>query len=139
MSTEKATPTADVLEQAVAAILNKALQAAETAGEFVVEQLPDVARQYVLYMGTWHTVRALAFLALLITIVVLYRRLVRWDMRDDAEHNDQGFITFVGGIVGGVATLLFVVWPLTTSVKTAIMAFLAPKVLLIQWAADLIK
>lgn len=130
--------TSDALEQAVANILNKALQAAETAGEFVVEQLPDVARQYVLYMGVWHTVKAALFFALLATAIVLYRKGVKWDM-SQPDSNERGAFTALVGFFGGIGCLAVLFTGFIPSVHVAIMAFIAPKVLLIKWAAVLIK
>lgn len=118
------------LQQAVAQLILKATQAAEAAGKFAVEQLPDVAQQYVLYVAviSWFWV-ILGFAIALIPIWV-------WKATKDFENfEDLMFSRFFGTAVPLVIGGLLIV----CNLSTAIMATLAPKVLLIQWAAELVK
>lgn len=113
------------LQKAVADMLVKATQAAEAAGKFAIEQLPDVAHQYVMYIGIVHTLWVVFGFFLL--------GLVVWCIKQGRKYDEDGyFIVAVFGTVAGVMCIGF-------SISTAIMAFVAPKVLLIQWAAELVK
>lgn len=131
-----------ILEAAVADMLIKATQAAEAAGKFAVEQLPDIAQQYVLYVGVTNTIKALLCIGLVILICYAIKQQVKWvsgwSQRFTYETNERGMSYIITACV-----VLFGGIPLTGYffhfVDRAVLAFLAPKILLIQWAAELVK
>jgi hypothetical protein len=118
------------LEQALADAVLKATNAAEVAGIFMAEQLPDVAQQFIKYKFLeaviWSSVWPFLALMMLIASAICFRKCARPD--------DYVICT---AICLGFA-LLFASNALS-DIQTALMAHYAPKVLLIQWASDLTK
>ena len=118
------------LNKAVADILVKATQAAEAAGKFAMEQLPDVAQQYVTYVALYSWIMVIiGLLAAMVPPAVLWKLL-----KDEHPGDRMGATVMVGTLTGFIGTL-FVLFNL----KEAVMATVAPKALLIQWAASLVK
>jgi hypothetical protein len=111
------------LQKAVADMLVKATQAAEAAGKFAVEQLPDVAHQYVMYVGILATIGVVVGLGFLVLTVWC------WSSRPLGD----------GKFFGGAGACLVGAGLVLCNLSTAIMAWVAPKVLLIKWAAELVK
>ena len=112
------------LNKAVADLVVKATQAAEAAGKFAVEQLPDVAHQYVMYVAimSWAMV-------VLGTLVVLFPLFLKKFYKID---EDNLFFMSIFTTLTGACLVGF-------NLSNAIMATAAPKVLLIKWAAELVK
>lgn len=120
------------LQKAVADLIIKATQAAEAAGKFAVEQLPDVAQQYVLYIGIISSISVIASLGLILIPFWAYK----WAFKHSGgSFGDAIFsaslIAIPCWVIGGIC--------LVNSFDKAVLAFFAPKILLIQWTADLIK
>lgn len=122
------------LEKTVADILVKATNAAEAAGKFAVEQLPDIAQQYVMYRG----VMALLSIGIAVVAVAAAVLLSLRAYKKVKSHEWPGIEFMPVGMVGGFVILVSVVEGLS-AMDTAVLAFFAPKVLLIQWAATLVK
>lgn len=122
-----------LMEKAVAELLTKALAAAEAAKDFAVEQLPDVAQQYVLYVGITATFWCVFALLIFLSPTVLFFVLKRF--QDGEIDGDVIGPTVIFGIITTAISFgVFVI-----SFDKAIMAFFAPKILLIQFAAELVK
>lgn len=111
------------LQKAVADLILKATQAAEAAGKFAVEQLPDVAQQYVLYVAVT------SWLWVVVGLLIMTIPVWVWKFTKEIEFAIPSaiFSTLIGGMV------------VAANLSTAIMATVAPKVLLIKWAAELVK
>jgi hypothetical protein len=121
------------LNKAVADLLTKATQAAETAGQFALEQLPDIARQYVLYVGISSTFWVFVSVCVFFSPLLVYKICYHWNNKRLDEN-----------VFGPSAlALLFsqmVFWLMMPNhLEKALLAFFAPKILLIQWAAELVK
>lgn len=130
------------LEKTVADILVKATNAAEAAGKFAMEQLPDIAQQYVMYVAIWNSLVT----SFVVVSFVVAGFLIRWQLRWIGEWNSAnqyaeneryysliptGIVSFIGVLVLGTAFF--------SAANKAVLAFFAPKVLLIQWAATLVN
>lgn len=112
------------LQKAVADILVKATQAAEAAGKFAVEQLPDVAQQYVLFVAIYSWMWVILSVIIFTFPFILYKV-----FKVDGEN-----AVFAGMFSTFISGMMFFL-----NIKNALLATFAPKVLLIQWAADLVK
>lgn len=122
------------LENAVADLIIKATSAAEAAGRFAVEQLPDIAQQYVLYKGIislFMLLVCLVILGLVITAFFITNKKIRND-----EWESEAWIMY---FLVSFFPMLVVFIEGSSALKTAVLAFVAPKILLIQWAAELVK
>lgn len=131
-----------ILEQAVAELIIKATSAAEAAGKFAIEQLPDIAQQYVLYIGVSSTIKALLCLPLVFLFLWGVKKqsewVSKWKPTFSYDSNDRG-LTFIAtsllAVFGGIPLTMFFL----RNIDNAMLAFLAPKILLIQWATILVK
>lgn len=121
------------LEKAVAELITKAASAAEAAGKFAVEQLPEVAQQYVLYKGVSGALWVVLLLVAVLAFCAHFPKVAAFSKR---ERNEAPIVLY--SIFGGVGAILALVIA-AHHLETALLAFLAPKVLLLQWAASLVK
>lgn len=130
------------LEKTVADILVKATNAAEAAGKFAMEQLPDIAQQYVMYVAIWNALLVFLLVAIIAAAVLAirwqFKWIAKWTPRNSYSDNERyfslmptGLIAFIGGG--------FLVDHLFNAVERFVLAAFAPKILLIQWAATLVK
>ncbi len=119
------------LEQALADAVLKATNAAEVAGIFMAEQLPDVAQQFIKYKFLEAVIRSSVWtfltLTMLIASTVCFRKISEAD----------GVYTIPMALAIGFACIFIFI--AVSNAQTALMAHYAPKVLLIQWASDLTK
>lgn len=114
----------NTLEQVVAEILQKALAAAETATEFVLNQLPDVARQYIM----WRIAEGLMWVVFcLLTTAVVHKV---------AKHFSKATDGFSYPLLW-VPWTIFVLPAFCINTTQALKAYVAPKIVLIEWAGEL--
>lgn len=134
------------LQNAVASIITKAVQGADAAAEFVKAELPDVIQQLL----TWNLVENLVFwcasvFLLLVVAPVLIRMIfVAFKNCDNDESKDHwaysdevacpvaatSFVLSLISIIVGLIGICDIEW---------LQIWLAPKVWLIEYAADLVK
>lgn len=121
------------LQKAVADILVKATSAAEAAGKFASEQLPDVAQQYVMYIAVYNGVLVSFGLVIIFGCPIL----AGWTFRNGDGYS--GPTKAQGALIGGLFGVAFGGAFIAASMKSLILAVFAPKILLIQLAAQLVK
>ena len=100
-------------------------------GDFAVDQLSDVAKQYVIYGIVSGWVSVLLTLSVLAMFIYLTRRMFRWESKDGKEL--EGFFAIP------VMLALPVVWHLLNTLKNALLVTFAPKVWLLQELADMLN
>ena len=123
-------------DRQLAEILKKGLEAAEKTGNFVVEQAPDLIQQLIV----WKTCEYIFFI--IISIAFMFS-LYKWHKsamkRYDNYDNFCGKIeSFIYGVYAIVVILIFGI-ALFKSFFDLIQILLAPKIWLIEYAANLIK
>lgn len=120
----------DELQGKLVEILTSIQGAAGRAGDFAMEQLPDIAQSYVAYGRVYYTLAVLGFaLAALAT--------VRWVMLPATRSNDdfvQVGVTMVGGFAALVAAGLAI-----GHTSAMLMVWFAPKVWLLKELAGLLR
>ena len=122
-----------ILEKAVAELLTKAISAAEAAGKFAVDQLPDIAQQFVLYVGIISSVWTVVGLLFFVSPLFLFHCFKKWN-RGEVDENVVVPTVFIGGVLSIVGMVCIM-----SNFGKMILAFFAPKILLIQFAAELLK
>ncbi len=122
-----------VLEKAVAELLTKAISAAEAAGKFALDQLPDIAQQYVLYVGIMSSVWTVVGLLLIGSPFFLFQCFKKWNS-GEVDENVVLPTLFLGSGFSIVGMFCAV-----ANFDKMILAFFAPKILLIQFAMELLK
>lgn len=130
----------DQMQQALFAILNKAMSGVEAGTSFLQAELPDVIHQLL----AWKLASSLLAMLIGIIVIFVYWRLVRAFMKseiDSALKDSRGNPTtpvFAGLVIGGCASAVSLIFILTDG-STALQIALAPKVYLIEYAASLAK
>jgi hypothetical protein len=104
--------------------------------DFAVEQLPDVAQQYILFGMIWEAITLAIFLILSACSI----KLVIWGIKKnrtelDYYDRDAGFAAIISGGVG--STVFFVLS--IAQIQQVLLVFLAPKLYLIQGLVNLVK
>ena len=134
------TQVANVLDQQLANMINKAMQGAEQAGEFLVSEIPEVVTQLLM----WHAVSGLvwAIIGLLgITIALFIVRPNLWKedgkMYDTRKSEPTG--TCVWRCILCIIIGFFGFGNFFANFMTPIQIWVAPKVWLIEYAASLAK
>lgn len=112
-------------DEAIAAVLSKALEVAQTTGNFVVEQTPDVINQLVAYNTALYTAGLVTGIALAITCAICFYKAVR--------SYCESYLTV--SILTGFGALPFTIVNTILLLKIT----LAPKAWLLDYAASLIK
>lgn len=122
------------LQSKLVEILSSVQSATKAAGDFALEQLPDIAQSYVLYGRVFSLVTIVICLLVLLALVWVFRvtlKATRAGTVDDV-------VWVPGGIVGAIVSVVTVVI-LLESLQSAILVWVAPKVWLIRELASLIK
>lgn len=135
-------PTISKTDEALAQVLTKALEAAEKTGQFVVEQAPDVVQQLVLYYTVLHWASVALSLFILVGGMTLSVRSFKSafaraekDEYKDADHFGEFWLGLFAGISSAVTFFALFIGNISDALKIT----LAPKVWLIEYAANLIR
>lgn len=126
------------LQSQLASILASIQSAASASADFAMEQLPEIAQQYVLYARVVSGVRGLFLLALAVAAFAYARYAYKhpWNTsgwaheRERLRSDSNEFVAYLGPLIG-VALLALAVWSFNW------MAWLAPKVWLLKELAQL--
>jgi len=102
------------------------------ASDFAMEQLPDIAMQYIHFKMTWYCVEIVLFSALTIYLWKLGTRC--WKVWDTKGDGDYGFCWFISR-AGAIITSFVVVYNLYYS----LMILIAPKIWFIYQMVDMVK
>lgn len=117
----------------LAAMLQKALSGIDSAVAFSQAQLPDVIRQLMLWKAALYGLRIVVASLLFWGCVVLFRKGLEWNK--SLMTDTQGFVSLaLSGVVGLIA--VFVVMG---NACHLLQLWLAPKIWLIEYAADLMR
>lgn len=115
-------------------ILDLIVKGMTTVGDFVMEQLPDIAQQYVIYGRAWNTA-LLIFLAIIMAIWLWNFHKIYFSKRSGSFGEDakrgMAMFSFIMCITVVPATYMYA--------KDTTLVWFAPKIWLIQEAADLVK
>lgn len=127
MSKETPVPV-NPLEQALATILQKTVNAVEAGVNFLSGQLPDVIQQLLM----WHAVKSGIFFTILLIISLAFAYITRKLLVKD-DWDDYFLIQLVTGVLGAVF-FFFAMHHLEW-----LQILVAPKLYLIEYAAELYK
>lgn len=125
------------MNETVNQILTKIIESVTSVQNFVLEQAPDVIQQLLawnFYFGLiWGILGALTSLTL---ICVFFKKFLPW--ADSLDRYDKDFVMFLGSVIFGIfltISALVGICNLTEALKI----YIAPKLWLIEYAAQLIK
>lgn len=127
----------DRLRQTLAEILDYLLQTTKAGVDFATQQLPLVAWEQVAFARAWHT----AWVGIPIVAGVIGWHYVHgwWTTRlappDALVSEDEQVACWVVGTIGGGCCAVVA----GVNLYWALMAWVAPRVYLLNWAVDLLK
>lgn len=123
-------------DQQLAEILKKGLEAAEKTGNFVVEQAPDLIQQLIVWKTCEYIFLILISIAFLFSIYKWYKSAMkRYDDLDNFIDEPEVLVFSIYSI----AVILIFGIALFQSFFNLIQILLAPKIWLIEYAANLIN
>ena len=136
----------DVLKQAVAKVIEKSLQGIDTATSFLSAQLPDVIHQLLMWKAVSSFVAwSISVFLLTTSCILLYKLLSGFSNKDGntlvcqdccggLEPSPKGFSAICYIFIGTVSGLAMFLnnW-------TWLKIWIAPKIYLIEYAAELVK
>lgn len=127
----------DELQNKLAEVLGGIAEGVTQAKDFAVEQLPDVAQQYIMFGMVWET----AAFAMLVAATWLFTWMFLrgWKLANDDESSyrdaDRGQMMMIFGSIAGVTTAIFCL----AQLKAVLLVWFAPKLYLLQGIAGLVK
>jgi hypothetical protein len=121
----------DELQSKLVEVLTGISEGVAQAKDFAIEQLPDVAQQYIMFGMVWETT-LLVIYAVLITLIAF--GLWKLWRSDAADVETVAFITIFGG-----GTLVLLLIALVMQLKPFLLVWFAPKLYLLQGIAGLVK
>ena len=129
----------DYTGKTVDAVVN----AGNKAVGFVIDQLPDVIQQLILYKAVWHGFMALLFISMAVLPIVVWvksSKKAKVNLSEGKYLYDEGFSCLMLFSIR-VSFLAFVssFFLAIHHIKSFLLVTLAPKVWLLEYAADLIK
>ena len=127
------------LQNNLAEILGGISDGVIQAKDFAVDQLPDVAQQYIMFGMAWETGSFLVYLIGCAVFAMVIRFCLKWlkEINNDHRWRDD-FVPSMIIVLSGVAffiSLMFAVFTL----KYVFMVWFAPKIYLLQGIAGLLK
>lgn len=117
----------------LATLLQKTLSGIDSAVAFSQAQLPDVIRQLMLWKAALYGLRIVMFSLLLWGYIVLFRKGLAWNKSLSTE--TQATLSLVLSVVVGLITVFVV----ASNTCNLLQLWLAPKIWLIEYAADLMR
>jgi hypothetical protein len=125
----------DELQNKLAEVLGGIAEGVSQAKDFAVEQLPDVAQQYIMFGRMWETAAFVMLVAATGLFTWMFFR--GWNAPDEAGYRDmeraQMLILF--GSIPGVVFAIFSI----AQLKDVLLVWFAPKLYLLQGIAGLVK
>lgn len=114
-------------------VLDGISQGVTQAKDFAVDQLPDVAQQYIMFGMVWETVAFIGSFAILAVLCLALFMIIKHRNR-----LDEVLVGLGGGVLAVIAIpiWLFVVF---ASLKDMMLVWFAPKLYLLQGIASLVK
>lgn len=123
----------ETLQKAVAVMIEKAISGVDTATNFLAAEIPDVIHQLLMWNIVQNVLTAgLCLLFLLVGGVVVYK--IEKAAIAAKDYLNRWFPTFTFFIIG-IAPLIIMLM----SIAKALKIWIAPKVWLIEYAAELVK
>ena len=129
---------ADVLKQSLATVLQKATEGVEAGVGFLSAQLPDVIHQLLLFKLVWGVAVIVIFTSLFVVLLKVSKHFIEKANGDKWINVFPGLLAVVSAAVTVVVGLIGI-FVTIASIKTVLMIWLAPKIYLIQYAAELLK
>jgi hypothetical protein len=125
------------LQSKLAEVLGGIADGVAQAKDFTVEQLPDVAHQYIMFGMMWETA-ALVASAIAFALSVWLTVWAVKTMMDDETNYQQEYVASMGGVLGGVGVFVFGII-LFAKLHKFLLVWFAPKLYLLQGIAGLLK
>jgi hypothetical protein len=121
----------DELQSKLVEVLTGISEGVSQAKDFAIEQLPDVAQQYIMFGMVWET----SLLALYVTFMALIA-FGLWKLwrSDTVEFEAQA-----GLIVFGIFSEIALIFAFIFQLKPVLLVWFAPKLYLLQGIAGLVK
>lgn len=122
------------LQKKVTEILDYLLQTTKASVDFAAEQLPLIAWEQVAFARVWYTLLT----ALAVAAVVWLLKPGLRGIKQLYKRDPDGMLSFLATI-GYVVAWVFVVPVGFTVMRTAVLAWAAPRVYLLEWAVGLVR
>jgi hypothetical protein len=125
------------LQSKLVEVLTSISEGVAQAKDFAVEQLPDVAQQYIMFGMVWETTAFVVLTLLLLPSLRLAGNGLKLltDKNSDYSDENRGFtFLLLGGIASGVFGFLAMM-----QLRLMLLVWFAPKLYLLQGIAGLIK
>lgn len=121
----------DNLDLALAELINKAMSGVDKSVDFLAAEIPDAVNQLLVWNMSKHVILALLLFLLAAASAYIARRIYLYAVNKDSSY--AFFVVFP--FASGAAASIFTV----NNFLIAVQIWIAPKVWLLEYAADLVK
>ena len=127
-------------DKQLAEILKKGLETAEKTGNFIVEQAPDLIKQFLI----WKTVEYSIYVIMGISLIIYFYRWtkkVSKEMKENEYDFEDYFMDSVSSTfiaIGQMTILIVGVLLISENLHSLIQIVFAPKIYLIEYTANLL-
>lgn len=136
VTADLATKFGDNANRAIAGLIDKVTAGMDQATSFLASQIPDVLHQLLVYNFAVSLIQFVVFLLIVLTIISFAVAVIRYALKQgDLDEDDWGGLALVVAFSG---LLVFVDWIIFFD-GAWLKIWLAPKIWLIEYAANLIK
>jgi len=126
------------LQAKLVEILSGIQTAVKAAGDFALEQLPDIAYQYIAFGKVYYTfIIVLAIVGIAIGLWLFIRKAIYGKQKD--KYYDGWSDNRTAALAGGVGLTMFSFFMFVANLSNTLMVWFAPKIWLIKEIAALIK
>ena len=123
------------LDNAVSLLITKAVSGADTAVSFLTAEIPEVIKQVLIWEALWNLLLGIIVLSIAVLFAIATVKAVKKEI-ELGRSGDGGYF-FLAVLTGGAGSATFFIS--VVYLKIPLMIWLAPKVFLIRYAADLVK
>ncbi len=122
------------LETALTGLITKSVQGVETAGEFLIAEVPEVVQQLLLWYGVSSFITMIFPIVLLIFFLLLFKK-AWYGVETWAEPNFKNLCV----IIIGWCSFITAIVSICTLNLTWLKIWIAPKIWLLEYAVSLTK
>lgn len=119
------------LDNALAEIINKAASEVDEAVIFINGQIPDAVNQVLIFELTWNVFMSFTSALIFCLSVLLSKK----GFNEDFSKCDLNIASGVAGFIVSIASFFV----FAAYIKETLKIWLAPKIFLLEYAADLVK
>lgn len=127
------------LEKQLAEVVKKSLEAAETTGQFVLDQAPDLINQFIMWRTAAHSFVIFVLLSVVVLLVFAFQKIGKstddgWSTKILGKYHDNDLVGIYGTLILFSSIICFTIS--MTELFQLLKIIVAPKIYIIEYFID---